>query len=196
VGNKTLSCPHGGINAFKFRCISIRIVKVRLLKEEQFKILKTMSEATNRMDLNVFAQAVNLSPDQAIAEVQELTKKGFLRKVGKGYGLTAKGKSALKVFQLTPIEMSFQFYEAVDKPLGFTARSLGEFYRLIKQVCSDSLEFHLHRGDFERWLSDVCGNQKLAQEIAALKTADLKGEELRKTLLKIIDAKCGIAELL
>jgi hypothetical protein len=92
--------------------------------------------------------------------------------------------------------MSFQFYESVDKPLGFTAMSLGEFYRLIKQVCSDSLEFHLCRGDFERWLSDVCGNQKLAQEIAALKTADLKGEELRKTLLEIIDAKCGIAELL
>lgn len=166
------------------------------MKEEQFKILKTMSEATNRMDLNMFAQAVNLSPDQAMAEVQELAKKGFLRKVGKGYGLTVKGKNLLQVFQFVSSEMSFQFYEAVDKPLGFTARSIEEFYKSIKQVCSDSLEFHLHRGDFERWLSDVCGDKKLAQEIAALKTAELKSEELRIALLKIIDAKYGMEELL
>jgi hypothetical protein len=34
-----------------------------------------MNEATNRMDLTMFAQAVNLNPNQALAEVQELAKK-------------------------------------------------------------------------------------------------------------------------
>lgn len=155
-----------------------------------------MSEATNRMDLNMFAEAVNLSADQAMAEVQELAKLGFLRKVGSGYGLTEKGKNALKVFQPTPNEKSFQFYVDVDKPLGFTAKSMDEFYRSIKQVCSDSLEFHLHRGDFARWLSDVCRDQKLAEEIESLKPANLKGEEVRKALLKTLDDKYGIGELL
>lgn len=155
-----------------------------------------MSEATSRMDLNMFAEIVNLSTDQAMAEVQELAKNNFLRKVGGGYGLTGKGKNALKVFQPIPSEMSFQFYEGLDKPLECYARSLEEFYRLIKQVSSGSLEFHLHRGDFAKWLSDVWGDQKIAGEIADLKSTGLKGEDVRKALLKIIEAKYGVDELL
>ena len=55
-----------------------------------------MNEATNRMDMNMFAQAVNLTPNQTMTEVQELAKEGFLRKVGGGFGLTEKGRTALK----------------------------------------------------------------------------------------------------
>ena len=68
------------------------------MKEAHIKILKTMNEATNRMDLNMFAEAVDLTPNQALAEVQELAKEGFLRKVGGGFGLTEKGRNALKAF--------------------------------------------------------------------------------------------------
>jgi len=68
------------------------------LKEEQVKILKTMNEATNRMDLHMFAEAVNLTANEVIEKIQELTKEGFLRKVGGGYGLTEKGKNVLKIF--------------------------------------------------------------------------------------------------
>jgi predicted transcriptional regulator len=166
------------------------------LKEEQIKILKTMNEATNRMDLNMFAQAVDLSPNQAIAQVQELAKEGFLRKVGGGFGLTEKGRNALKMFTNVPVEMSFQFYVDVDKPLGFSAQSLEEFYRQIKQVTADSLEFHLYRGDFENWLRDVCKDSELAEAFGSYKTEALKGEDLRKALLKAVDAKYGVGELL
>ena len=55
------------------------------MKEEQIKILKTMNEATNRMDIHMFAQAVNLEPNQTIEQVQKLAAEGFLRKVGGGY---------------------------------------------------------------------------------------------------------------
>jgi predicted transcriptional regulator len=166
------------------------------LKEEQIKILKTMNEATNRMDLNMFAQAVNLTPNQAIAQVQELAKEGFLRKVGNGFGLTEKGKIALKMFTQIPGEMGFHFYVEVGKPLGFSAQSLEEFYRVIRQVCSDSLEFHLYRGDFENWLREVCKDSELAEAVGNLKTDNLKGEDLRKALLKIIDAKYGVGDLI
>lgn len=165
------------------------------MKEEQIRILKTMNEATNRMDLNMFAQAVNLTPNQAIAEVQQLASEGFLRKVGGGFGLTEKGKNALKAYVLVSAEVGFNFYVGVDKPLGFSVRSLEEFYRLIRQVYSDALEFHLYRGDFENWLKDVCKDVELAGAFAALKTEELKGEPLRKALLKAIDARYGIGEL-
>ena len=166
------------------------------MKDERIKILKTMNEATNRMDLNVFAQAVNLNPNQAIAEVQELAKEGFLRKVGSGFGLTEKGKNAIKMSMQVPNGWDFSFYVDVGKPLGFNAHSLEEFYRFIKQVTTDSLEFHLYRGDFESWLRDVCKDVELAEALGALKSEGLKGEALRKALLRAIDAKYGIGELL
>ena len=89
------------------------------MKEEHIKILKTMNEATNRMDINMFAQAVNLTPNQTIAQVQELAREGFLRKVGGGFGLTEKGKNALKAYAPVLPEMAFNFYVGMDKPLGF-----------------------------------------------------------------------------
>ncbi len=166
------------------------------MKEQQLRILKTMHQATSRMDLTMFAQAVDLNPNQAIAEVQELAQAGFLQRAGNGYGLTEKGKNTLKVFTPVPSDKAFNFYVGMDKPLGFTAQSLEEFYRLVKQVCSDSLDFHLYRGDFENWLRDVLGDVPLAQEIGKLKAAELKSEELRKAILKTIDARYVVGELL
>jgi hypothetical protein len=155
-----------------------------------------MNEATNRMDINMFAEAVGLTPNQAIAEVQELAKEGFLRKVGGGFGLTEKGRISLKAFTSFADEMSFHFYVDVDKPLGFSAQSLTEFYRFIKQVTADSLEFHLYRGDFENWLKEVCKDPELAMAVGNLRTDELKGEALRNALLKVIDARYGINDLL
>jgi predicted transcriptional regulator len=166
------------------------------LKEAHIKILKTMNEATNRMDLNMFAEAVNLTPNQALAEVQELAKEGFLRKVGGGFGLTEKGRIALKAFTTFASEASFHFYVDIDKPLGFSAQSLAEFYRFTKEVIADSLEFHLYRGDFENWLREVCRDSELATDVGKLKADELKGEALRNALLKAIDSRYGINELL
>lgn len=166
------------------------------MNEEQIKILKTMNEATNRMDIHMFAQAVNLEPAQTIEQVQKLAAEGFLRKVGGGYGLTEKGKNALKISTPISSEMRFNFYVSVDKPLGFYASSLIEFYRQIKQVTTDSIEFHLYRGDFENWLSDALKDSELAKTVGNLKTEEMKGEPLRKAMLKAIDSKYGIGDLL
>ena len=166
------------------------------MKEEQIKILKTMNEATNRMDLNTFAHIVNLNPNQAMAQVQELAKAGFLRKVGSGYGVSEKGKAVLKASAPVPNEMGFHFYVGIGQPTDFTAQTLEEFYSFIKQVSADSLEFHLYRGDFENWLREVLKDSELAEEIGNLKMDELKSEDLRKELLKAIDAKYGIEELI
>ncbi len=155
-----------------------------------------MHEATNRMDLTMFAQAVNLDNNQVISQMQELAKEGFLQRSGKGYSLSEKGKNAVKITQPVGWEKSFQFYLGMDKPLGFSAQTLEEFYRLVRQVVSDSLEFHLYRGDFENWTRDVLLDAELSQEIGSVKAAELHGEDLRKALLKAIDAKYGVSELL
>ena len=166
------------------------------MKDEQFKVLKTLSEATSRMDINMFAKKVNLDPNQTIQQVQELAKEGFLQKVGSGFGITAKGKAALKAFVPVPEGMGFHFYNGIDQPTDITAKTLGEFYEDIKQISVDSLEFHIYRGDFENWLKDACNEPDFAQEVGVVKEADLNGEELRAELLKVLEAKYGIQELL
>jgi len=167
-----------------------------LLNEEQFKVLKALVEATSRMDVSTFAQKVDLTSDQTIHVIQELAKEGFLQKVGGGYGITKKGKAALKAFTLVPKDMGFHFYYGINQPSDLNAESLEQFYRLIKQVSTESLEFHLYRGDFENWLREACKEPELASEFEDVKAAGFKGEELRKELLKTLDAKYGIEGLL
>ena len=166
------------------------------MKEESFKVLKTMSEATSRMDINMFAKKVNLNPSQTLLQIQELAKEGFLQKVGGGYGITEKGKSALKVFTPVPEEMGFHFYLGIDQPSDLTSKTLAEFYRAMKQVSVGSLEFHLYKGDFENWLKEACKDPKLADEVGGVKATGLKVEELRAELLKVLEAKYGIQKLL
>lgn len=168
-----------------------------LLKEEQFKVLKTLVEATGRMDLAAFAQKVNLTTDQTIHQIQELAKEGFLQKVGSGgYGITQKGRAVLKVFKIVPKEMGFHFYYGVDQPSEFTAESLKQFYRDIKQVNVESIEFHLYRGDFGNWFTEVFKDPEFNGELDRLKTDGLKGEELRAELLKALDSKYGLDQFI
>jgi hypothetical protein len=92
--------------------------------------------------------------------------------------------------------MSFHFYFGINQPTDSTAKTLQEFYKAIKQVSAGSLEFHLYRGDFELWLKEACKEPELADKIGGVKAAGLKGEELRAELLKVLDAKYCIHELL
>ncbi|MGC8998527.1 MAG: hypothetical protein ACP5JW_03910 [Candidatus Bathyarchaeia archaeon] len=52
----------------------------------------------------------------------------------------------------------------------------------IKEVNVKSLEFHLYRGDFEKWINEVLEDAALAEEIRKLKMANLTGENLRNQL--------------
>ena len=165
------------------------------MKEAQFKVLKTMSEATSRMDLNMFAKKVNLNPNQTMGQIQELAKEGFLQKIGSGYGITEKGKAALKALTPVPEEMGFHFYLGNNQPADLNSQTLEEFYMVINQVSAVSLEFHLYRGDFELWLKEACKEPELAKEIGGIKAKGLIGEELRTEILKLLDSKYGIQEL-
>jgi Mn-dependent DtxR family transcriptional regulator len=172
--------------------LSNSVCEATILKEEQIKILTIMSQATNRMDLNMFAQKVDLDTNQTMANVQELAKKGYVRKVGSGYGLTEKAKAAIKAFTSVSEEKSFHFYSQIGYPTVYEAKSLANFYRLIEQIGVDVIEFHMGRGDFENWLREVFGDEKLADEFGRIKNANLKGEALRKEILKVIEAKYKI----
>jgi predicted transcriptional regulator len=164
------------------------------LKDAHLKILTFMSQVTNRMDLNNFSEKVNLDSKQVIANVQELSKKGYVCKVGTGYGLTPKGRGAIKAFTPVSDEQSFHFYTQIGYPTVYTAKSLGEFYKLAEQIGVDVLEFHTGRGDFENWIREVFCDEELADEFLSIRNANLRGNALRKEILSVIEAKYPINE--
>jgi DNA-binding Lrp family transcriptional regulator len=159
--------------------------------EERLKVLKVMSEVTGRIDMNAFARMVGLNPSQTIERMQELVNAGFIRKVGGGYGITEKGKAILKAITPVPKDTAFHFYTGIGQPTGFSAESLKDFYEIVKRVAVESLEFHLYRGDFENWIKTAFKDAELTDELANLKSATLKGEELRKEIITALAAKYG-----
>jgi len=159
------------------------------LIEEQMKILKFMSEATGRTEMNEFARKIGLTPSQAAEYVHELAKVGFVKKIGNGYSITEKGKAALKTLAPIQTEKRFYFYVGIDKLTGFSAGSIAEFYDLVSKVDAASLEFHLYREDFENWVRNVLNDESLADNIVCVRDSEVKGENLRKALLSALEER-------
>jgi len=161
------------------------------LTEEQLRVLKAMNEITSRIDLNAFAQMVGLTPNLTIERVQDLVNTGLVRKTSGGYGITDKGKAILKAITPVPKDAAFHFYTEIGHPTGFSAESLKDFYEIVKRVAVESLEFHLYREDFENWIKAAFKDSALATELARLRNADVKGEELRKGIMTAMAEKYG-----
>ena len=80
----------------------------------------------------------------------------------------------------------FHFCIDVGDYTGISAASYEDFLKSIKQVNRKSLNFHVKRGDFERWVLDVLKDVKLAKEIRKLKKQKLQGQALRNHLYRIV----------
>ena len=60
--------------------------------------------------------------------------------------------------------------------------SLEEFATKIREVEITSLEFHLYRGDFEKWVDEVLEDRELMGRISAVKLLEPVGNRLRDQL--------------
>lgn len=77
---------------------------------------------------------------------------------------------------------AFYFFTSVGNYTGHIAFSLGEFVQKINEVKIESLEFHLYRGDFEKWIDEVLEDNILAKRIRAVKLLEPIGNSLRDQL--------------
>jgi len=85
-------------------------------------------------------------------------------------------------------EKPFYFFSDYGRYTGILASSVTSFLEAVTVVEARSLEFHLYRRDFERWIRDVIQAPLLAEEVAALRKQMLKGEELRSALIDVVRA--------
>lgn len=87
-----------------------------------------------------------------------------------------------KILRPVPREKAFYFFTSIGNYTGVSASSLKEFVEKINEVNVKSLEFHLYRGDFEKWIDEVLQDKELAEGIRRLQKVNLAGEVLRNQL--------------
>jgi hypothetical protein len=132
-----------------------------------------------------------------------LIRAGYVVSPEKGkYMITGGGKKALGIPEVTgedaarllaqlPQEKAFHFFEDIGKPLDLYADGIKEFLEKVPRVTTQSLEFHIIRGDFEKWFDSI-GDVEMAMKIAILRNQHLVGEQLRVTLYEIVASRCAV----
>jgi hypothetical protein len=161
------------------------------MMDEQLAVLRAMNMITHSTDMDEFLRMVGLTSAELAVELKKLADDGFITKTGKGYAISDRGKLALIVFSVLPEDIVFHFYFGIDWPAGVSARSVREFYEIVKTVAAESLEFHMERGDFENWMNTAVEDDVFARELAALRQEELKGEVLRKQILLALQNRFG-----
>lgn len=80
---------------------------------------------------------------------------------------------------------AFYFYEAVGRPTGEQARNLSDFLERAKTVKTDSLMFHLQRGDFQNWVEKILGDSKLAKKLRTISPSNK--DDVRVSICKAVE---------
>jgi predicted transcriptional regulator len=139
------------------------------------------------------AKSVNMNFSTVMMHLIGLAKLEYVSSPEKGfYTITEKGKKVLgfpeiskqkatEILRHLSAEKAFHFYADIGKPLNIVADSLSAFSEKIQKISLNSIEFHLHRGDFEAWLTEL-GDIELAKKISFIKKQKTSAEELRKKL--------------
>ena len=85
---------------------------------------------------------------------------------------------------------AFYFYRALGIYTGQKANSLEEFLQKVKEIAAESLEFHLYREDFEKWIVLALGDARLAKDVKTLREQKATtGNDLRERLSIIISKR-------
>ena len=84
---------------------------------------------------------------------------------------------------------AFHFFTSIGNYTGECATSLEDFVRKIKEVNIKSIEFHLYREDFEKWVTQTLEDKELAQEIKNLQKQKITGESLRQKLHAVVSKR-------
>jgi len=91
----------------------------------------------------------------------------------------------------------FLFYTGMGEKYftGKTVWSLKGLERAIEQISLKSVEFHLKRGDMEKWAENSLHDKTLTQDLMKVRADKLEGEQLRRTLVKLLKKRLDSLEI-
>jgi hypothetical protein len=85
-----------------------------------------------------------------------------------------------------PAHKRFYFCDPSGSPNGRVAANLWEFNEMLKILPPATLEYHLKRGDFQKWLLEVLHDEELARRVQKLDTRGLLSETLQQMLVEVV----------
>ena len=90
----------------------------------------------------------------------------------------------------------FLFYTGMGEKhfTGEMVWSLKGLASALDRISLKSIEFHGRRGDFAKWAENSLHDGALAQKLEETNMAKLSGEQLRKTLIKIVKRRIDLLE--
>jgi hypothetical protein len=92
-------------------------------------------------------------------------------------------QTSARILRTLSRENAFYFFTSLGNYTGQRAMSLEEFEDNIRDIKIASLEFHLYRGDFEKWMANALADKELTRRIGDLKHLQPVGNALRDQLL-------------
>lgn len=103
-------------------------------------------------------------------------------------GMSSTKSATGRILERVSTDRAFYFYADIGRPLGVIASSLKEFGAMLKTVEPASLEFHLKRGDFEKWVH-MLGDSELGKSLSRLRESNPKGDKLRAELVTVVQTR-------
>ena len=91
-----------------------------------------------------------------------------------------------RILRELPREKAFYFFTSIGNYTGHHASSLEKFVKEVLEVNVKSLEFHLYRKDFEKWISETLEDSSLASKIGELRAIKPIGVDLRDRLYLVV----------
>jgi len=88
---------------------------------------------------------------------------------------------------VVPIDRGFHFKCPHNEIPTLTATSIKELLWILKIIPEDCLQYHLIRGDIQKWLSEVFFLEELAQEIDEIAKLNNTIDEKRILIVKAIE---------
>jgi hypothetical protein len=173
------------------KCNKMSITPVKRL------ILETMWVTEKPAKAAEIAKETRVNFPSVMMHIIGLTRMGYVSALENGYyAISEKGKKTLGFPEITPqkageilaylpVERSFHFYADIGKPLDVYATSLQDFCDKVLKVDAGSIEFHINRGDFEAWLTEL-GDIELARKTLLVREQKMVGENLRQKLYEIV----------
>jgi hypothetical protein len=86
-------------------------------------------------------------------------------------------------------EKAFYFYQDVNMYTGIKVNSLEDFANTLPTLAVEVIDFHLKRGDFEKWIKEVLGDETLSNNILKIREKGLVGEEAKKQLIRVVSRR-------
>lgn len=167
----------------------------------KLKLLQALDEAKAPLDFKEIASRAEISLASALGHLRALERSGLVSRTPGlvvTFAITAQGRSLLgpfiprdeaeRLLVRLPPENVFLFYKGVGVSVGKSASSLPEFAQTIRDLEEESIEFHLDRGDFEKWITFI-GDHSLSSRVSEIKNLGLRGPNLRDRLYSTIKSR-------